>query len=107
MGNGSDRSNHHKLALASFSSLEYTPSNTFFFPPSCTQDGLLCCSYNFHCGDDALAVGYHAMASTVDRNAAARVSGGKTENSNVTRQYSATNISVSAGSNKTDGRERN
>lgn len=85
-----------------------TPHLIRFFPLSCTQDGLLCCSYNFHCGDDALAVGYHAMASTVDRNAAAaRVSDGKTENSNVTRQYSATNVSVSAGSNKTDGRERN
>lgn len=71
----------------------------------CTQDGLLCCSYNFHCGDDALALGYDgsvATAPSLDRN----VSSVSDVKNNHTKHSSGVRGTVyasdSAGSNKTE-----
>lgn len=71
-----------------------------------SQDGVLCCSYNYHCGDDTVAVGFDGVVATT--------AGAKThEISDFTKQYSAAlrvanssagvvYVSDSMGGNKTE-----
>lgn len=76
---------------------------------------MLCCSYNFHCGDDTRAVGYDGVVATPAlEGPSTSVSDNKTKSSDFTKQYNATlrvanssvgvvYISDSTGSNKTEG----
>ena len=81
-----------------------------------SQDGVLCCSYNYHCGDDAHAVGFDGVvASTAGAHGRDGGGGGgaATPVSDFTQQYSAAlrvanssggvvYVSDSMGGNKTE-----
>lgn len=76
---------------------------------------MLCCSYNFNCGDDAPAVGYDGLvaSSTSVARHTSNAHSNQTQSSDNIRQYSAAlqttnssadiiDISDSGGNNKTD-----